>query len=270
MPDRYDDITHRDRDPNRDRGRDAGERSEEYRRESRGEHDGRAGRDYDDYAREADYSRERIPETHPSETRHAGRRTSEANDWRSRDRGYEPRQDVGGGMGAYSGSAWRTEQYRSVGGGMGEGFRPQSESWNTDRGYGERRGTYGGNTGTAGRYIGRGPKRYHRPDERIREDVCERLTEHPDIDASEVEIQVNNGEVTLAGSVDDRHQKRLAEDVIENLWGVRDVHNHLRVSTGLGQRMGEALGLRDEREDERNRTSSPTASRQAEPAASRR
>lgn len=41
-----------------------------------------------------------------------------------------------------------------------------------------------------GPHAGRGPKGYQRSDERIREDVCDRLTEHPAIDASEIEVEV--------------------------------------------------------------------------------
>ena len=62
------------------------------------------------------------------------------------------------------------------------------------------------------------------------EDVCDRLTDAPDVDASDIEVNVTNGEVTLGGSVGDRRQKRRSEDLIENLSGVREVHNNLRVA----------------------------------------
>jgi len=78
-------------------------------------------------------------------------------------------------------------------------------------------------------YAGRGPRGYRRSDERIREDVCEALTRHPEIDASDVDVSVQEGEVTLSGAIDHRQAKRLAEDVAEQCSGVRDVHNHLRV-----------------------------------------
>src|SRR5205085_11361201 len=45
-----------------------------------------------------------------------------------------------------------------------------------------------------GQHTGRGPKGYTRSDDRIMEDVCERLTQHGNIDASEITVQVNNGE----------------------------------------------------------------------------
>jgi osmotically-inducible protein OsmY len=78
-------------------------------------------------------------------------------------------------------------------------------------------------------HTGRGPKGYQRSDERIREDVCVRLTDHPGIDASEIEVLVDAGEVTLSGTVDARTTKRLAEEVAESVSGVRDVHNQLRI-----------------------------------------
>jgi len=85
----------------------------------------------------------------------------------------------------------------------------------------------------SGQFAGRGPKGYTRSDERIREDVSDKLMEHPDLDASEIEVRVAQGEVTLAGSVDSRWAKRLAEDIAESCTGVRDVMNQLRVPSDV-------------------------------------
>ena len=97
-------------------------------------------------------------------------------------------------------------------------------------GYG---GGYGGGIGYGqqprGRYAGRGPRNYQRPDDRIRDDINEQLTRHPDIDASEIEVQVRAGEVTLSGTVESREMKRMAEDVADNVFGVKDVHNQIRM-----------------------------------------
>ena len=81
---------------------------------------------------------------------------------------------------------------------------------------------------TEGKFAGKGPKNFRRSDERIREDVCQRLTDHPAVDASEIEVAVQEGEVTLTGTVEDRRMKRLAEDVAGESPGVRDVHNQIR------------------------------------------
>ena len=83
-----------------------------------------------------------------------------------------------------------------------------------------------------GRFRGRGPRGYSRSDDRIREDVCDRLTDDPWIDASDIEVRVQNGEVTLTGFVHERQDKRFAEDLVDDLPGVREVHNQLRVGSG--------------------------------------
>lgn len=82
-------------------------------------------------------------------------------------------------------------------------------------------------------HSGRGPKGYVRTDERIREDVCDRLSWDDEVDATDVTVRVQNGEVTLEGSVETRHMKRLAEDLAEGVSGVTDVHNTLRVKKAM-------------------------------------
>jgi osmotically-inducible protein OsmY len=79
-----------------------------------------------------------------------------------------------------------------------------------------------------GRYAGCGPRGYRRSDERIREDVNERLTDDGYVDASDIEVGVDNGVVTLTGFVASRAEKRRAEDVAESVSGVTDVSNQLR------------------------------------------
>jgi osmotically-inducible protein OsmY len=55
------------------------------------------------------------------------------------------------------------------------------------------------------------------------------LTDDWYVDASDVEVTVNNGMVTLTGLVDSRDAKRRAEDIVECVSGVTDVSNQLRV-----------------------------------------
>lgn len=81
-------------------------------------------------------------------------------------------------------------------------------------------------------YRGKGPKNYSRSDDRIREDISDRLTDDWQVDASEIEITVVKGEVTLAGSVSDRMQRRRAEDIAESVSGAHHVQNNLRVKGG--------------------------------------
>ena len=80
-----------------------------------------------------------------------------------------------------------------------------------------------------GVHRGRGPQGYRRSDERISEDVHERLTEDPHLDASAIGVTVNDGEVTLTGTVDSRDAKHHAEHLVERLGGVTHVQNNLRV-----------------------------------------
>jgi hypothetical protein len=107
-------------------------------------------------------------------------------------------------------------------------------------GYASGFGNFTGGMGDyyQGRHTGRGPKSYKRSDERIREDINERLTQHGEIDAWEIEVQVHNGEVTLMGIVDERRIKRMAEDVAESVSGVKELHNQLRTRPQSEQRSG--------------------------------
>ncbi|WP_261663429.1 BON domain-containing protein [Deinococcus sp. Marseille-Q6407] len=68
------------------------------------------------------------------------------------------------------------------------------------------------------------------------------------MDASEVEVQVEGGEVTLSGTVNDRWQKRQAESCAERVRGIRDVHNRLRVQPAGGN--GPAGSDRDQSQRE--------------------
>jgi hypothetical protein len=88
--------------------------------------------------------------------------------------------------------------------------------------------TYGGG------HSGRGPRNYRRSDEIIREEVMERLTRDPMVDASDIDVTVTEGDVTLTGMVDDRRQKRAAADIAEDVFGVKNVQNRLRVRESQG------------------------------------
>lgn len=92
------------------------------------------------------------------------------------------------------------------------------------------------------RYRGVGPRNYRRSDERILEDINERLTDDHHIDASDVGVTVEGGEVTLSGTVEDRAARRRAEDIAESVSGVGHVQNDLRVASriaalGVGERV---------------------------------
>lgn len=77
---------------------------------------------------------------------------------------------------------------------------------------------------------GKGPRAYKRSDERIKEDISDRLADDERIDASDIEIDVHNAEVTLIGTVDSRESKRRVEDIVEMVSGVQHVQNNIRVN----------------------------------------
>lgn len=91
---------------------------------------------------------------------------------------------------------------------------------------------------------GRGPKGYQRSDDRINDEVCHRLTDDPWLDASNINVAVSGGEVTLSGSVDNREAKHRAERLVEDIPGVSHVQNNLRIGgdmlTGSGRGFGDS------------------------------
>ncbi len=105
-----------------------------------------------------------------------------------------------------------------------------------------------------GMHRGKGPRNYSRSDDRIKEDINDRLSDDPFVDASDVDVSVSNGEVTLTGSVDHRSTKRRAEDLAESVSGVKNVENRIRVGQTIGSQ--ESTGVSN---SSFSTTSSPVA-----------
>lgn len=84
------------------------------------------------------------------------------------------------------------------------------------------------------RHRGHGPKGYVRSSDRIREDVCDRLTDDPMVDARNIEVAVSGTEVTLTGTVASRDQRRRAEAIADGVAGVSHVQNNTRVEDDTG------------------------------------
>lgn len=61
----------------------------------------------------------------------------------------------------------------------------------------------------------------------------ERLYEDHYLDASDIEVLVQGGTVTLSGEVDDRESKRRAEDIVESCSGVQQVQNNIKVKSSF-------------------------------------
>ncbi|MDN7424903.1 BON domain-containing protein [Burkholderia sp. AU45388] len=106
----------------------------------------------------------------------------------------------------------------------------------------------------------RGPKGYTRSDERIREDVCERLAHALEIDVSDVSVQVSAGRVELDGTVPARWMKHDIEDLADGCLGVRDVENRVRVRRADEPDAGMVL-----HPDQRTVTPTQPAARDPEP-----
>jgi hypothetical protein len=170
---------------------------------------------------------------------------NERDEWRNRrgrdrdDRSRDERGDYGrfsadedrGGRGRSMWGGGGGQELRSVGSpGIGGGT---GGAW--DQGSPEREEWSGAPPSRGGGFRGKGPMNYQRSDQRIREDVCEYLTDDDEVDASEIDVKVEQCEVTLTGNVSSRDMKRRAEHVAERASGVRDIHNQLKVN-GKGSR----------------------------------
>lgn len=81
---------------------------------------------------------------------------------------------------------------------------------------------------------GKGPKGYRRRDDRILEEINDRLTDDSHLDASDIEVAVKNGEVILSGAVRTKKDKRWAEELVESISGVTNLENRIRVSSPSG------------------------------------
>jgi osmotically-inducible protein OsmY len=69
-----------------------------------------------------------------------------------------------------------------------------------------------------------------RPDEALSRELQEILTKDPELDATEIEVAVEDGAVTLSGVVYSSDARLLAEELVESVTGVREVHNNLKVA----------------------------------------
>lgn len=129
----------------------------------------------------------------------------------SADHLHDPAPQSFQGVGFFSDAPPFERSERHVGVGHAVGYGPQP---NPSPGLGFR---------------GRGPKGYQRSDERLLEEVNERLMHDDDIDASEISVSVDKGEIMLSGTVNSRDEKRRAEDIADDVSGVQHVQNNLRV-----------------------------------------
>ena len=79
-------------------------------------------------------------------------------------------------------------------------------------------------------YRWKGLKDYKRSEKKIREDVSDQLSDSHDLDASEIDVKVQDTKVILIGQVKSKSEKRHAENIAEGVSGMTNVHNLLRIS----------------------------------------
>src|SRR5436305_246580 len=129
---------------------------------------------------------------------------------RYRDRGRD--ENVNRGYGNQGSQEYGAQERGGRDGARGGSGGSEERRWGGGQPGGNYSGSSYGSTGawTQGPYSGRGPQGYQRSNDRIREDVCDVLTRHGEIDAVAVEVIVESGEVTLDGTVGSRREKRMA------------------------------------------------------------
>lgn len=111
--------------------------------------------------------------------------------------------------------------------------RPRAEHYNNDHfGYGHQDRGWTQNLDNQNRYrdshFGKGSHNYRRSDDKILHEAFEVLTSSPTVDAHDIEVNVEDGILTLSGKVISRKMKREAESLVERIPGVEDVLNLLR------------------------------------------
>jgi len=139
---------------------------------------------------------------------------------------YQPTHDPSGRF-AHGGAEYGAGQDR----GLWDQTRDEVSSWFGDDAAKQRRKLDGAR---AEHHGGKGPKGYTRSDDRIREDLSDRLTDDYSLDASDIDVKVEKGEVTLSGHVASRADKRRAEDLADSIGGVQHVQNNLRLKEQAG------------------------------------
>jgi osmotically-inducible protein OsmY len=167
-------------------------------------------------------------------------RYNSQSDWRPQD------QDYGYGS-TESSRNLRNQREDRYEGAMDFGshaFRPQNSSYGNSADYNAGRFSSQNYAPSAGRFAGKGPKGYKRSDERIKEEISELIMHHPEVDGSDIEVEVASADVTLTGSVPERKMKHAVEDLIERTLGVGEIHNQLKVKKSDSAESGDGSSER--------------------------
>jgi len=141
----------------------------------------------------------------------------------------DPYRQRGADQGRFS-QGWSDDLGSRLGGEFGLNNRSQYDYDQQARRGMNRQGGF-----SQGPQTGRGPKGYQRSDDRIKEEICECLTQHGQIDASDVDVKVQNGEAILTGTVDSRSTKRMIDDALDGISGLKDIQNNVRINQQSNQ-----------------------------------
>lgn len=87
-------------------------------------------------------------------------------------------------------------------------------------------------------YYGKGPKGWKLGDEKLREKVCECLLQSHEVDASEMDVKVEESCVYLTGFISSKGMQRVAEDLIYSIPGVEDVFTQLKIKNTSNFQLG--------------------------------
>jgi osmotically-inducible protein OsmY len=82
--------------------------------------------------------------------------------------------------------------------------------------------------------VPRGPRWWVRSDERILDELCERIV-RAGVDASELEVAVEDGEVRLHGHLTSEGERRAVIGLAEQVLGVRAIDADILVGAEAGE-----------------------------------
>jgi BON domain len=79
-------------------------------------------------------------------------------------------------------------------------------------------------------YSGKGPRGWKLTDQKMMERVCEVLLHSHEVDPTDIEVFVKDHVVTLKGKIRSKGMRRVAEDLVGSVPGVRDVFSELKIN----------------------------------------
>ncbi|HEX3699676.1 MAG TPA: BON domain-containing protein [Phenylobacterium sp.] len=155
------------------------------------------------------------------------------------------------------GAGMRASDYERSIGGRGEDFGADDRSW-MDRCADDEC------AGLRRHHAGRGPKGWNRDDQALYAAVCERLTHDRLIDARGVEVEVENGVVTVRGQAAAPADAALIERLVRETAGVKGLELHLAMRP-RGEAAARALAPDEDDRVDKSSLSAPILARRAPP-----